>query len=74
MKETGLSTEDVQEIADIRAEIKKHLKLRDKAIAEMNACYARLEGYAHFCNHANGYETSCMGERGFKCPDCGYNY
>lgn len=24
------------------------------------------------CRHPRGYETSCMGDRGFRCPDCGY--
>jgi transposase-like protein len=25
------------------------------------------------CKHPDGYETSTMGDSGFRCPDCGYS-
>lgn len=73
-KATGLSKEDYAEIATIRAKIKEHRKVANKANAQIQACYAELKAYQNECNHANGYKTSCMGDSGFDCPDCGYSY
>lgn len=73
-KDTGLDAKDIKELAVIKAKIKNQLKIRDKAIAEIKACYSRMEGYQRYCNHINGYKTSSMGDPGFTCPDCGYSY
>lgn len=73
-KATGLTTRDYADIALIRKRMKEHQKARNKAEAQIKACYTELRAYEFECNHANGYKTSCMGDSGFTCPDCGYSY
>lgn len=34
---------------------------------------AHLNALEQKCRHPNGYQTSCMGETGYHCPDCGYS-
>ena len=26
-----------------------------------------------YCKHPNGHRYSCMGDPGYRCPDCGYD-
>ena len=42
------------------------------AEGEVDAARAKLRAVQQLCDHANGYQTSCMGESGFYCPDCFY--
>lgn len=61
---------------DIKAAYEHH---RD-AIDELNAVHegqvgihmAHIKAGQRRCSHPSKYETSCMGERGVRCPDCGW--
>ena len=68
----SLTKEDKKNIEAIREEIEKHKLARDLAQGEIEANIARLQVYQRRCDHPDGYETSSMGDRGFKCEDCGY--
>lgn len=70
MKE--LTPQDREKIEVIRDEIERQVCIREQAEAEIAAQYARLDYFQNRCSHPNGYQTSCMGDLGFKCDDCGY--
>lgn len=69
---SDLTRQDKKDIARIREEIKRQGRIRDRATAEIHAQHARLVPYQDQCQHPNGYETSCMGDSGFRCEECGY--
>lgn len=55
-------------------QLQKDIKLmRARHKGELTMLTAQLEVYQDICEHPNGYETSCMGETGFYCPDCKYS-
>lgn len=68
-----LTDADRANIAQIRLDIANAIFKRDLATGEIKANAARLEPYYNKCGHPNGYKTSCMGESGFYCPECGYD-
>lgn len=68
-----LTAQDRQEIAEIREQIDAQLRVRNKASSEIQGCNARLRFYQLRCDHPQGYQTSCMGDLGFYCPECGYS-
>ncbi len=73
MTKKALPPEDLAEIAEIREQIKKQGRIRDRASAEIEGLRARMKPFQYECEHPNGYETSSMGDRGYYCPDCGYS-
>jgi hypothetical protein len=34
---------------------------------------AEMKALTLGCDHPNGYRYTCMGDPGFRCPDCGYD-
>jgi hypothetical protein len=69
-----LSDQDKKEIAEIRTEIDKHVRIKERASAAIEGQRALLKFYQARCGHPNGYKTSSMGDTGFHCPDCDYTY
>jgi hypothetical protein len=39
---------------------------------ELDLISVRKKYWQRLCSHTDGYTYYAMGERGFKCPDCGY--
>jgi hypothetical protein len=62
-------------------EIKAEHTRRMDAISLLNAEHegavgiqrAHLRRIQLLCSHPDKYETSCMGESGMRCPDCGWS-
>lgn len=53
--------------------LEKIRKIKLDAKVKTVGLYAQLEGIQMQCKHPNGFETSCMGDPGYYCPDCGYS-
>lgn len=68
-----LTKKDFEEMNVINSRIESHKDSINRYRAEIESDRARLEYYQNKCGHANGYQTSCMGDLGFHCPDCGYS-
>jgi len=59
--------------ADIRQRsevIKRELR---KAQGVVETIRGSIRGLQRECDHPNQYATSCMGDPGTHCPDCGYS-
>lgn len=57
---------------EIKAQRQVH---RDRILdlqGEINVERARIGVLVAKCKHPKGYATSCMGDSGWSCPDCGY--
>lgn len=58
-----------QEIKDGVAELQNEAaRLR----VELEVIRVRCKGFQVQCSHPDSYTYYAMGERGTKCPDCGY--
>jgi hypothetical protein len=60
-------------IEKAREEIKEARIARDYAEADLKAAIARRNALQNMCDHPNKFETSCMGEMGWSCPDCDWS-
>lgn len=62
---------------EIKAGTERHAARIEAIRAEMNGLIEIQRGwlryYQGFCKHPNIYATSCMGDSGTHCPDCGYS-
>lgn len=61
-----------------QTEIRVGVELHELRIAELRAEYdgavgierAHVNKFRAFCKHPARHTTSCMGETGWRCPDC----
>ena len=60
-------------IADARRILEEARDAEALACGETAAALARLNSLQVLCKHPGIYSTSCMGDRGHYCPDCGYS-
>ncbi len=45
-------------------------EIRAEAEGEIGIHRAHIEKFRRFCKHPNRFETCCMGDSGWRCPDC----
>jgi tRNA(Ile2) C34 agmatinyltransferase TiaS len=57
---------------EIKQQYEQHKDTIQDLRGEIEIEQARMRVLQRKCKHPNCYEYYAMGERGIKCPDCGY--
>ena len=65
-----LGTMTQQQIKSEYQAIRERMRVLEQ---ELDAERARIKVNQAYCRHPNGYPTSCMGDSGYHCPDCGHS-
>ncbi|MBI2065346.1 MAG: hypothetical protein HYT62_04855 [Candidatus Yanofskybacteria bacterium] len=60
-------------LSEIRRKHKEIVERRKALNNEMQKLLLEWQQLQLECDHKNKYQTSCMGELGTHCPDCGYS-
>jgi len=61
------------EMEEIKSKIAKWREKEMKHRAKMEFARGQITVYQKMCRHPNQFATSCMGDSGTHCPDCGYS-
>ena len=68
-----LTPEQVAKQQRIKKEYEELLEALEQARAEVKIAIARLDGLQSRCTHPHKYADPHQGERGYRCPDCGWS-
>lgn len=60
-----------ERVAPINKQIEELLDEKAQVVAKIEAQRSLLRGIQQRCPHKDRYVTSCMGDTGWRCPDCG---
>ena len=67
-----LSREEVlKRMAPLNAELEVARDKLAEAQGGVELVRTKIRNVQQRCTHPNRYETSCMGDSGWRCPDCG---
>jgi tRNA(Ile2) C34 agmatinyltransferase TiaS len=67
-----LSIEEIRKrMAPLNAELEAARDVLADAEGGVELVRTKIRSVQSRCSHPNKFETSCMGDTGWRCPDCG---
>jgi hypothetical protein len=68
----SLSVGEIRErLTPLKAELETALDMLADAVGAVELVRTKIRSAQSRCSHPNRFETCCMGETGWHCPDCG---
>jgi hypothetical protein len=68
----SLSIEEIRRrMAPLNIELETALDILADAEGGVELVRTKIRSVQNRCHHPNKYVTSCMGDTGWRCPDCG---
>jgi len=68
----SLSLEEIRaRMRPLNAELERALDVLAEARAGVELVRTKIRSVQERCRHPDKFETSCMGDKGWHCPDCG---
>ena len=68
----SLTLEEIHNrMGPLKAELERARDVLAEAEGGVELVRTKIRSVQRLCSHPNRYETSCMGDTGWHCPDCG---